>query len=524
MRRLAVIAVLAAALAAGGTATSATAEAPHAQGQLLRVMSLNIFYGGDQMNLKTHDWCRKARKGCRRTLEQVADVIRASKADVVGIQEPETNTPVLARKLGWFVSERLSVISRYPLIDPPSGRGLFVYVQLAPGRVVAIANTHLPSDPYGPYAVRDGATKSQVLRLERSLRMPKIRPFLNALPAVAATGVPVFLTGDFNSPSHLDWTKAVAARRGVVRYPVRWPVAAALARAGLRDSYREAHPNPVATPGFTWTPGGVESVPNEVHDRIDWVLTSGSAVTVSSTVVGEPGAPNVGIAVGPYPSDHRGVVSTFRVHPASPPAFSAVDRRNQTIGQPLRVRFHGPDGASLALVPAGRGTDAAVAWRSPGIRTGSTWFGTGHLHSRPYDALLVSDTGAALSRSRSWLHRAGEPAHIDTSKRSYERGEPITVSWSNAPGSHWDWVGLFRARDGKVPNAFHLCKAGTCGNGNYWAYEYTRTMPDGTMRLGPGAEYIEWPVAPGRWEVRLLLDDGYTSIAVSRPFVVSRGA
>ena len=87
----------------------------------------------------------------------------------------------------------------------------------------------------------------------------------------------------------------------------------ALADAGFRDSYREVHPDPVAVPGFTWTPGGPESVPNEVHDRIDWVLASGRARAVESEIVGERGGPDVDIAIEPYPTDHRGVVSTFVV-------------------------------------------------------------------------------------------------------------------------------------------------------------------------------------------------------------------
>ena len=60
--------------------------------------------------------------------------------------------------------------------------------------------------------------------------------------------MPVFLTGDMNSPSYLDWT-AVAAVRPQVAYPLVWPVSKALADAGFRDSYRDAYPDPVARPG-----------------------------------------------------------------------------------------------------------------------------------------------------------------------------------------------------------------------------------------------------------------------------------
>ena len=111
------------------------------------------------------------------------------------------------------------MISRFPILDPPHSKGIFTYVEPAPGRVIAVANTHLPSTPYGPYRVRAGWSKHRVLRLERRLRLRALAPLLRRLPRLVDRGIPVFLTGDFNSPSYLDWTKAVAEARpeGAVR-------------------------------------------------------------------------------------------------------------------------------------------------------------------------------------------------------------------------------------------------------------------------------------------------------------------
>ena len=188
-------------------------------------------------------------------------MIGASGADIVGIEEGEHNAGVIAEALGWYASDRTQVISRFPIVDPPGADGIYVWVEVLPGRFVAIGNVHLPSDPYGPYGIRDGASLAETLELEESVRLPAIQEQLAVLPALAAAGFPTFLTGDFNSPSHLDWTAAVSAVRPEVPYPVDWPVSRALADAGFRDSYREVHPNPLAVPGFTWTPGGPESDP-----------------------------------------------------------------------------------------------------------------------------------------------------------------------------------------------------------------------------------------------------------------------
>ena len=72
----------------------------------LRVMTLNIFYGGDELDLRTGDWCA-LRRGCSATFEQVIRTIRASDADVIGLEEAEHSTRRVARALGWYASERL---------------------------------------------------------------------------------------------------------------------------------------------------------------------------------------------------------------------------------------------------------------------------------------------------------------------------------------------------------------------------------------------------------------------------------
>ena len=55
----------------------------------LRVMTLNIFYGGDELDLRTGDWCAK-RSGCSAAFAKVLETIRASGADVVALEEGST--------------------------------------------------------------------------------------------------------------------------------------------------------------------------------------------------------------------------------------------------------------------------------------------------------------------------------------------------------------------------------------------------------------------------------------------------
>jgi hypothetical protein len=487
----------------------------------LRVMSFNIFYGGDELNLQTRQFCKDP-AGCPETLDQVAEAIRASGAGVVGLEEATMNTCPLADKLGWNCSARTQIISRYPIVDPPGANGLYVFVEPTPGRVVAVSDVHLPADPYGPYEIRDGATLDQVLQLENDLRVPDIQDELQTLPPLSGRGIPVFLTGDFNTPSHLDWTQAVADARADVPFPVQWPVSKALVNAGFKDSFRVVHPDPLAKPGFTWTPGSPEGEKVEVHDRIDWVLSMGSATAIASKVVGEGGNVNTDIAVDPWPSDHRGIVSTFDVTPAPMPVLVAVESRSLEQGDTLRVRFHatGATGERVALV---RGSTTVTSKSTGGAVDDTLSFSTTNLPTGAYKAVLLDSSGQARSRSPFWLYAPGSVTTVKTAKSVYKVGEPIKVSWKKAPGMKFDWLGLYSAGENADNPTASTCSAGYCGNGHYFLYTYTHDTIEGstTFDASSFAGWKTWDqIGTGTYQIRLLLDDGYRSAAVSPPFKI----
>jgi endonuclease/exonuclease/phosphatase family metal-dependent hydrolase len=487
----------------------------------LRVATFNIFYGGDEMVLASKDWCTDP-AGCQETFAAVVDAIEQSKADVVGLQEATGNTRKVAEALGWNYNERTQVISRFPILDPGGADGLYVFIQPTQSTVVAVSNVHLPSTPYGPYRAQAGYTADQVLHLENRLRMPAIEEQVNELPQLAAMGIPVFLTGDFNSPSYLDWTEEADAARDDMPYPVEWPVSKALADAGFKDSFRAVNPDPVARPGFTWTPGGPESAKREVHDRIDWVLSMGPATATASSVVGEAANENVDISVPIWPSDHRSVVSTFRVTPSPTPSLVAVEARAYEQGDDLSLRYHAKPGERVVIRPPGGGpkVDATDAEE----QSTDGLYGQATDENTPtgeYRADLVDMAGKVVASTTFFLYPPGTEASIATSKKVYKVGEPIEVSWADAPGMKWDWMSVFPAGSGlKNPHAKD-CATGYCGNGNYSLYEYTHASIEGSTTLrkqsaGP------WPIEPGRYDVRLLVDDGYTRAAVSTPFDVRR--
>lgn len=167
---------------------------------------------------------------------------------------------------------------------------------------------HLHYTPYGPYeAAFDGLGPAELIAHE-DVRLTQMRETLRWIAESADAATPVILTGDFNCPSHLD------------RPDVAWPVTRAAETAGLRDSYREAHPDPVREPGHTWSPIHIRHENDvtrpEPQDRIDYVLHNGRGLEVvdSRTVVtGVPRAwPDV--ADNDWPSDHAAVLTTFALN------------------------------------------------------------------------------------------------------------------------------------------------------------------------------------------------------------------
>ncbi|MGW2521417.1 HAD-IA family hydrolase [Streptomyces sp. NPDC001617] len=269
----------------------------------LRVLSWNLWYGG----AKVDDHRAKQLK-----------VVLDTEADVVGLQETAgTSARELADALGWHhhqAGENLGIISRHPITarlgDPEVG-----FYGAAGARIrigsheVDVWTAHLHCTPYGPYEAAFDRLAPAELVAHEGVRLAQMREALRWIAEAAGATTPVVLTGDFNCPSHLDWPD------------VAWPVTKAAEEAGLRDSYREARPDPVRDPGHTWSPVHVRhendtSLP-EPQDRIDYVLHNGRGLTVvdSRTVVTGVPRPWPDVADNDWPSDHAAVLTTFELNP-----------------------------------------------------------------------------------------------------------------------------------------------------------------------------------------------------------------
>jgi hypothetical protein len=259
-----------------------------------------------------------------------------------------------------------------------------------------------------------------------------------------------------------------------------------------------------------------------VYDRIDWVLHAGAATTVESRLVGERGGPDVDLGVKPpYPTDHRGVVSTLSVTPATSPLLVSVTDRAPDIGDRLAVRFHAPghQGERVAIVHrhAAHGYSILVA-RPTGRRgpeDGSVRLNTSRLSEHRYAVALLGANGRILSSTAIWAYQRASPPTIEAGRAKYQVGHSVKLSWTRGAGMGLDWVSLFP------------CTKNHCvGNGGYTLYDYTDSRIEGSVRIGPGDSGLEggatWPLRPGTYVARLLIDDSYRSIAQSPRFRITK--
>ncbi|KGO64984.1 Endonuclease/exonuclease/phosphatase [Penicillium italicum] len=249
----------------------------------LKVLSLNLWYGGTKVN----DYNRK----------QIS-AIANSGADIVGLQEStHGHATQIADALGWqsWQGGDSSIISRYPI-----------------------------SEKYGAVTKTSVAVKDADAIMDTERRASRVRQIQEIVGAMAdalnnADKVPVLLTGDFNAPSHLDWTDATSSSHcGIGQFD--WPTSKVPIDAGLTDAYRELHPDPAADPANTWSPIYLNNDDyngrKEPMDRIDFVYYKGNLTPKKSEtyMVGNP-KPEPDHSDNEWPTDHKGVLVTFKISP-----------------------------------------------------------------------------------------------------------------------------------------------------------------------------------------------------------------
>lgn len=434
-------------------------------------------------------------------------VIRELDADVVGVLESYERLPEIAAKTGYdYYNVGLQILSKYPIHEPSGADGLYALIEVEPGNAVAFFNTHLDYVQYGPRLLRRGQPVADVLETEDVVRTSTIDKLAPHLSELLDQDFPVVLTGDFNQPSSLDYTAAAVGTRPGIDEPIAWPVSETLFSIGLRDTYREIHPDPLTTPGLTMAKTDRGGGPR--GDRIDYVYAGGPAETLSSELVGEFGGESVDRPFRPWSSDHRAVLSTLAVTPSNLPTTVSLDSRMLDEGQALGLRINAPNDSGLSVAIRASGTEtSAVEELSRDVTTGEALsISTAGLAPGGYDVLLVAD-GDQVAANEFWIRSIESDVRLSSDLDEYAVGEEISLVWDDGPANRWDWLGVYRA-DAAEPESDDYLLWGYTGGHDSGALP---PSVQGTMTFGENSQGRPWPLPKGDYVVHYLLADQYES-------------
>ena len=275
-----------------------------------------------------------------KTVAETIEVIRTVNPDIIALLEVRAESvpctsicppsgpsraPEIARELGYFLHENQQVnallwanaiLSKYPIIrSTENDIGVVLDIH---GTHVAMFGIHLTDFPYQPYQLLgipcDGAqpvtSAEDAIAAATAARGPGMDLLFHEMSTLNDVSA-VIVTGDFNEPSHLDWTESAVS---IGRHPVavKYPTALRLEReGGFTDAYRAIYPDEMSKPGFTWTPLSDGDENSDHFDRIDYIFVR-NATVVSAGVIGEK-SPEADVVINPWPSDHRAIMATVSI-------------------------------------------------------------------------------------------------------------------------------------------------------------------------------------------------------------------
>lgn len=268
---------------------------------IVKVLQWNIWHGGIHLG--------------NDGLGRVIDLVKATHADVVTMQEAYGSQQRIADSLGYFMhtaspKDNLAIYSRYPMTAIPTSYTTFhsnpIKVTLPDGHQLLVNACWLryASHPEYTSCYPDiGLDPKMWVAEDAALGLADMQHIIEKdTKPYLDSDIPVIIGGDFNSCSHLDWTQA-AAPLHFGYGPVAFPTSRYLLKEGYKDSFREINPDEVARPEGTWA-----AIYGQLQVcRIDFLYYKGKNIkTVASKIVKT--APEIDDV---WASDHAAVLSTF---------------------------------------------------------------------------------------------------------------------------------------------------------------------------------------------------------------------
>lgn len=309
-------------------------------------------------------------------LTKIRDVIIKTNPDIIGFTEVRNYngqdwTTKIVNELSavgktyyrGYAGGDISLISKYPIQSSEmigiAAAGFNINIKNNP---VIVAITHLDYTHYACYLPRgyNGGTPDWNM-IDDGNGNPKPVTNVNMVLAynldsdrdeqIAAyvnfaktKSLPLVLMGDFNEPSHLDWTAKTTAMFDHNGLVIPWHSTLTLKNNGFTDAYRQFFPDEKLNPGISWPSyahekGTTSWTPkSDERDRIDFIFHKGTGIKTKYVALVGPKESYVKNVLStantanenfladnlPWPSDHKAVFATITF------PFSTVGMQDET--------------------------------------------------------------------------------------------------------------------------------------------------------------------------------------------------
>lgn len=274
---------------------------PKLNKDVFKVLQWNIWHGGVHL-------------GVKEGRSRVVELIRQANADIVTLQEGYGAQDTIATSLGYNLQtksakDNLALLSRHPIEKIPSSESF----KSNPAKILfPNGKKVLVNDCWLRYAYRPaytcdymqkGLDPKKWIAEDSILSLVDVQNLIkkDVVPHQENIETPTIIAGDFNSGSHLDWTKK-AQPLHFGYGPVPLPTSRFMMEQGYKDSFREINPDELTHQGGTFAVifGQLQT------SRIDYIYYKGALKAIASKIVRT--APEIDDV---WASDHAAVLSTF---------------------------------------------------------------------------------------------------------------------------------------------------------------------------------------------------------------------
>lgn len=300
-----------------------------ASAQEIKVMTLNVLNSTAHGGWNDYGWSKSDNKTRG---QKTADVIIQSKADIICIQEYTHNNEwikdELERTTGeeWFIRilpRNCAIISKKPILM--HGNMFLTPIQITENKIINVISSHQFVYTYLPYDIYNGMKPAEACQKAIQLNHKAYwKAIVEEVSMAMENNEPVILTGDFNEPSHLDYTQKAVEKGYVKASGLNGLMSNVLLNdMNMKDVWKERRiaekKDECSLRGITWSPTTWNYRKGIDDQRIDFIYYTPTHLEyVDAKLLGEvPQYPVEGDIVdlqfADWPSDHRGILGVFHL-------------------------------------------------------------------------------------------------------------------------------------------------------------------------------------------------------------------